>query len=95
MYARLGGVERQPEQLASQMRSIRGVELAVLFYQLDGSSGRASLRSRGRVDANVVATELGGGGHPSAAGCRFAGDYAANRDRVLDVVRRHVAALRP
>ena len=93
MYARLGGIERQPEQLAGQMRSIRGVEVAVLFHELDGGHGRASFRSHGRVDVNVVTTELGGGGHPSAAGCRFQGDYAAHRERILEVVRRHVAAL--
>jgi phosphoesterase RecJ-like protein len=95
MYARLGGVERQPEMLASQMRSIRGVEIAVLFHEMDGPSGRVSFRSRARVDAQVVASELGGGGHPSAAGCRFEGDYAPNRDRILEVVRRHAAALQP
>lgn len=93
MYERLGGVERQPEQLASQMRSIRGVEVAVLFHEMDGS-GRASLRSHGRIDVSAAAHELGGGGHPSAAGCRFEGDYPNGRDRVLEVVRRHVVEIR-
>ena len=95
MYERLGGPERQPEQLAGQMRSIQGVEVAVLFHEMDGGNGRVSFRSRGRVDVNHVASELGGGGHSSAAGCRFQGDYTTNRDRVLDVARRYVAALRP
>jgi len=45
------------------------------------------------VDVNVVASELDGGGHPSAAGCRFQGNYVANRDRILEAVRCHVAAL--
>jgi phosphoesterase RecJ-like protein len=92
IYEALGGLERQPEQLASQMRAIQGVEVAVLFHETDGG-GRVSFRSRGRVNAAKAAEELGGGGHASAAGCRFAGDYVANRDRVLEVVRRHVMAL--
>ena len=93
MYQRLGGLERQPEQLASQLRSLQGVEVAVLFHEMESGQGRASFRSRGRVDVNAMAGELGGGGHSSAAGYRFQGDYVSNRDRVLDVVRRYVAAL--
>ncbi|MCX8037702.1 MAG: bifunctional oligoribonuclease/PAP phosphatase NrnA [Candidatus Sumerlaeia bacterium] len=93
MYERLGGPECQPEQLASQMRGIRGVEVAVLFHQMGNGAGRASFRSRGRVDASVLAKELGGGGHRSAAGCRFSGDYAVHRERVLEAVRRHIHAL--
>jgi len=92
MYERCGGVECQPEQLASQMRSIRGVEVAVLFHEMEDSTGRASLRSRGRVDASLVSAELGGGGHPSAAGVRFQGDFSANCERILEAVRRHIIA---
>jgi phosphoesterase RecJ-like protein len=92
MYRRCGGLECQPEQLASQMRSIRGVEVAVLFHEMEDSTGRASLRSRGRVDASIVSAELGGGGHPSAAGVRFQGDFAANCERILEAVRRHILA---
>jgi phosphoesterase RecJ-like protein len=88
---RFGGPARQPEQLASQLRSIRGVDVAVLFHQQANASGRASLRSRGRIDVSAIARELGGGGHPSAAGCRFEGSYTAGRDRLLDVVRRYIA----
>lgn len=94
MYERWGGLERQPEQLASQLRSIRGVEVAVLFHEVSATEGRASLRSRGEVDVNKAANELGGGGHPSAAGIRFQGEFAANRDKILEVLRRHVGALK-
>jgi len=89
VYERLGGLARQPEQLASQMRAIKGVEVAVLFHEYNGS-GRASFRSRGHVSVGEIAAEVGGGGHFSAAGCRFTGTYEPNRDEILSVARRHI-----
>lgn len=90
-YDRLGGPERQPEQLAAQIRAIDGVEVSILFHEMNGGIGRASFRSRGRIPVNDIAAELGGGGHVGAAGCRFEGDYATGRDHVLEITRRHLA----
>lgn len=88
MNERLGEKAAETEQIISQMRSIRGVEVAVLFQETDGSRGKASLRSRGRVDVSAIAAQMGGGGHVCAAGCRFDSGYEAKRNRLLALVRR-------
>ncbi len=59
------------EGIVNAARSIHGVELAVLLREdLDGSI-RASLRSKGFLDASAVASFFNGGGHINAAGFRI------------------------
>jgi phosphoesterase RecJ-like protein len=48
--------------------SIGGVKLAILFKELSDGRSKASLRSKGEVDVNVLATHFGGGGHRNASG---------------------------
>lgn len=64
------GIERdETEQLPSILRSVKGVEVAVLFRE-EGSEGvRVNLRSRSNFNVGSFALEFGGGGHAGAAGC--------------------------
>ncbi len=50
--------------------SVEGVVLGILFRELE-EPGRTkvSFRSEGDLDVSRLAKELGGGGHPTAAGC--------------------------
>jgi len=64
-------------------RSIRGVEVAVLFREVDEQQYRVSLRSRGRVDVGRIAQIFQGGGHPNAAGCTLWGDHSAVQEQVM------------
>jgi phosphoesterase RecJ-like protein len=50
-------------------RSVRGVQVAILFKEAGPKEYRVSLRSRGGVDVGRVAMRFQGGGHPNAAGC--------------------------
>ncbi|MFA5093053.1 MAG: bifunctional oligoribonuclease/PAP phosphatase NrnA [Candidatus Omnitrophota bacterium] len=63
------------DQLLSFGRSIKGVEVVVLFKENLGNKDevRVNLRSQGKVDVNQVAAFFGGGGHKSAAGCTLPG----------------------
>lgn len=91
MYERAGGESCEPEGLVSELRSIEGVEVSVLIHELAEGGARAGIRSRGTWDVNMIATELGGGGHRNASGCFIRGNYPEVRDRILDVARRHLA----
>ncbi len=92
MYRAAGGEDAEPEGLVSDLRSIRGVEIAVLVHELAEGGARASLRSSGHWDVNGIAVALGGGGHVNASGCYVPGDYAAVRERILQAAREHLAA---
>lgn len=49
-------------------RSVKDVEVAVLFREAGPDTVKISFRSKGRVDISTFAHSLGGGGHPNAAG---------------------------
>ncbi|MEA3409579.1 MAG: DHHA1 domain-containing protein [Candidatus Eisenbacteria bacterium] len=80
-----GSTGEDIEGMASFGRLIRGVEVALLLREENGSV-RASLRSKGAVDVNAVARRLGGGGHKAAAGVRLEGSIESARERLLEAV---------
>jgi phosphoesterase RecJ-like protein len=49
----------------------RGVKIGALMRDIDDQTTKISLRSRNGCDVSKVASSLGGGGHPNAAGCRI------------------------
>lgn len=53
-------------------RSVRGVELGLLFRKTPSGDTKISLRSNGEVDVNALARRFGGGGHTKAAGALVA-----------------------
>ncbi len=76
------------EDLINYPRSIKGVEVALLFKQVSGEGVRVSLRSKGKVDVAAVARAFQGGGHKNAAGCTLVGSLQDVRERVFGEVRR-------
>jgi phosphoesterase RecJ-like protein len=68
---------------------IGGVRVSLLCVQMPKGRVKISLRSDGSVSVNGLAAELGGGGHPSAAGATVEGELA----RVAAQVVARVEAL--
>lgn len=72
--------EEDVESLVSHLRGTREAHVAVLLKEYLPDEWTVSLRSRpsedgqGAMDVSAVATALGGGGHPAAAGCTVPGD---------------------
>jgi phosphoesterase RecJ-like protein len=91
MYDRAGGETNEPEGLVSELRSVEGIEVSILIHEVSGGGARAGIRSRGTWDVNLIATELGGGGHRNASGCYIEGNYPEIRDRILEVARDHLS----
>jgi phosphoesterase RecJ-like protein len=90
LYRRTGTTAEDTDNLVNFVRSVRGVEVAVLFRQTGPEQYKISLRSKGRVDLSSVAQSLGGGGHKNAAGGVVDGPFLAVRDRVLKAVQQQV-----
>lgn len=65
---------------------LRDAEVVCLFREEDDGTVRVSIKSKGRVVVNGLATELGGGGHEFAAGLASTEPLA----RVVELVTRGV-----
>ena len=66
-YDRLGATVEDLEGFVDVPREVAGVEVAILFRTTADGRIKVSLRSLPPVDVNVIAVELGGGGHVRAA----------------------------
>jgi phosphoesterase RecJ-like protein len=84
MFERAGATAADAEDLVDTPRSIAGVEVVALLRQLEGERWKGSLRSRGAVDVERIARQLGGGGHKNAAGFETGGERRALLLRLVD-----------
>jgi phosphoesterase RecJ-like protein len=71
-------------EVTTHVLAVEGVRIALLFRELPGGSVKVSLRSKGLLDVQALATEFGGGGHRNASGIVMSGTLD-------DVVRRVTA----
>jgi phosphoesterase RecJ-like protein len=81
--ARSGALQEDTEGFVDLPRTIEGVEISILFNELEENHFKLSLRSKGRFNVEQVAASFGGGGHVNAAGCRIRGDIATVKRLVL------------
>lgn len=63
--------------------SVSGVEVAVSILESKPNCYKISLRSKGKVNVNEVASAFGGGGHVLASGCMISGFYEDVKDKLL------------
>lgn len=59
--------------IVSQLRNTRGVEVAILLYEMEEGVHKVSFRSSEGCDVNRIAGAFGGGGHVKAAGATITG----------------------
>lgn len=81
---RLQVKEEELEGFVNYPKSIKGVEIGILFREVETNKVRVGLRSRGQVDVSAIAQMFGGGGHYRAAGCTVEGAL----DEVVEQVVR-------
>jgi len=65
-----GATHEDLDELVEEPRKLKGVEVAALFSEAADGRAKVSLRSRERVDVNVVCRKFGGGGHRLASGAK-------------------------
>ena len=68
MLAGAGATRKDVDGFSDFIRTIKGVEIAVLLTEVDGDKTKVNLRSKGNLEINDVAQKLGGGGHVFASG---------------------------
>lgn len=67
-----GALPEEAEHLPDAIRSLGGIDVAVLF-RVKGDEIRVNLRAKTGFDVGAVGRELGGGGHRAAAGLTWQG----------------------
>ncbi|HEX9973703.1 MAG TPA: bifunctional oligoribonuclease/PAP phosphatase NrnA [bacterium] len=68
MFQRCETSHWDTEGFAELPRSIDGVEISLMFTELDATKVKVSLRSKGNFVIHHIAEKFGGGGHQYAAG---------------------------
>jgi phosphoesterase RecJ-like protein len=71
-----GGTYEDTEGIVNLPLSVKDIEAVVFFKEAGEDDWRVSMRSKGDVDVNAIAKELGGGGHKNASGCSARGTFA-------------------
>lgn len=66
--------------------SIEGVEVAVSIMETKDKAFKISLRSKGKINVNEVASSFGGGGHVLASGCLIHGFYEDVKDKIIRAI---------
>ena len=69
--------QEELDSIIDIVRTAAEADVATVVKQTAGDTWQVSLRARDGVDVGRVATALGGGGHPRAAGYTFVGDHDA------------------
>ena len=59
----------ETEGVVEELRSIRGVEVAIFVKEAEPGLCRVSTRAKTFMDVSAICVPLGGGGHAKAAGC--------------------------
>ena len=73
-YEECGASKADPDDFATLLRTIDGVEVTALIKEFKPKEISVSLRSRGRVNVARFAALYGGGGHRCAAGFKLLAD---------------------
>jgi len=75
------------ENFIDFVRSVGGVQIAMMFKEASTGEVGVSFRSRGSLDVARLARQFGGGGHRNAAGCTLLEPLPAARARVLEAAQ--------
>jgi phosphoesterase RecJ-like protein len=74
------------EGLVNYPRNIEGVEVGILFKEVEENKYKVSMRSAGIADVALIAKSFGGGGHYRAAGCTIVGNLQEIISKVVKEV---------
>jgi len=67
-----------------------GVDVGVLFTELDVNTTKVSFRSQRDIDVAEIAAHYGGGGHPNASGCVVELPLAKARDTIVAFIEERL-----
>lgn len=69
----MGARDEHADGIVNYPRTAEGVEIGLLFREIEPGKIKVGFRSKETADVNKLAANFGGGGHPRAAGCLVLG----------------------
>ncbi|MBN1154490.1 bifunctional oligoribonuclease/PAP phosphatase NrnA [candidate division KSB1 bacterium] len=92
MFAQSGAQLWDTEGFPEIPRTIKDVEVSIMFTELEENRTKISLRSKGRIIINAFASSLGGGGHNYAAGAMVQQSLDETIPWVLNQIKQLMSA---
>jgi phosphoesterase RecJ-like protein len=83
----LAQLETDTEDFIRFPRNIAGVEIAVVYKEIEETCIKVSMRSK-KADINQIALQFGGGGHIHASGCTIKGTLDFAKTELLAAIAR-------
>ncbi len=90
MLDKTGASADDCEGLVNTVQNVRSVEVAISLREEKPGRIKFSLRSTGDINVQLMAAELKGGGHKNASGGVIHDHMDRARDRIMEVVARHI-----
>ena len=73
MLKECGGRMEDTDGIVADLRSLKGVEIAMLVKETADGDIKVNMRAKQKADVAKIAARHGGGGHVKAAGCTISG----------------------
>ncbi|MDC7220469.1 MAG: bifunctional oligoribonuclease/PAP phosphatase NrnA [Spirochaetales bacterium] len=83
-FAEYGDEERDSGTLYKQLQSVRGALIVIVAKESRPGELSVSFRSSCDINVGEIAGTYGGGGHPKASGCSYAGSIDDFRREILN-----------
>lgn len=78
------------EGLVNLTMNADGVEVGILFTELDGARTKISFRSQDAINVGEIAAHYGGGGHANASGCQIDLPLAEAQKEVVNYLKERL-----
>jgi phosphoesterase RecJ-like protein len=94
MFRSSGAYSNEIEGFVDYPRLLGGVKVAILFRETSKENEiKVSMRAKGGVNVNNIASHFGGGGHQAASGCLVKGPMDEVERVVIERVKKEVYSL--
>ncbi|NTW04662.1 MAG: bifunctional oligoribonuclease/PAP phosphatase NrnA [Peptococcaceae bacterium] len=91
MLARYSAQDGDTDGLINVARTIKGVEISILFREIAPGTYKISFRSKHKADVSLLAAKFGGGGHARASGCTVIGELEEMEAKIIKEALLEVA----
>ncbi len=85
-----GATDDMTDQFVNYARSIKGVEVGLLFREVNGNRVKVSIRSKDEIDVATFAAKFGGGGHKNAAGIVLSEDIGKSVNLIISSLKEYI-----